>query len=382
MKNRERAQHGKGAPGRDRHGWVSFAEPAVRQLVNDQLAVPHLEIEARLWEDGFHDSSGKTHPLFPHILQEATNNLVAAGQITIAHHQTKGNRTADLYVPVETGRGRQTAITKAVRRKAMLYGRFLAYSATFGAAGEAVARGSLLDAIQHGYQSMNENEPFGEVHRVGKTRVRGSLDSGAWLTVIDRATHLPFPAHALLVEVKNRRQTLYPRHDEVHQLLHKAAEVQQAHPDLPIVPLLVCRRAHDRLFWMAKDLGFMVHQAKRQFLTMPPKTGTEKLEEVRLELGLRDLTLVTADSQPRIISLFRDLLPKEAAATAARWALVGSELVDHYEELRKDTLRPWERNAALSALRTEAAEVLDAAGVDEPILAWALEEERDTDVDY
>jgi hypothetical protein len=40
--------------------------------------------------------------------------------------------------------------------------------------------------------------------------------------------------------------------------------VQRQHPDLPVVPLLVCRRGYDRLFWMAKDLGLLVHAARAQ----------------------------------------------------------------------------------------------------------------------
>jgi hypothetical protein len=369
-------QHGKGAPDLNRLGWVSLAEPAVLDLVNTQLAVPHLEIDARLWEGGATArSTGRALKFFPHILQEATNNLVARGHINQIKHETKGGRYADLYTPADTSRGQQTAIARATRRKGMLYGRYISYSATFGAAGEAVVRESLTDVMRHGYQSINNLDPFGEVRRGGNASLNGPLDSGAWLTVLD-PDRLPLDQHAVLIEVKNRRQTLYPRHDEVHQLLHKTAIIQQAHPKLPIVPLLICRRAHDRLFWMAKDLGFLVHQARRQFLTLPPKTEVRLLDEVRNEMALLDLTLVTTESRPRISSLFKDLLPSAAVATALRWATVGSRLLPHYAILRKDILRPWDRNAALAALRTEAAVVLADADVESPILAWALEEEE------
>jgi hypothetical protein len=367
--------HGRNGPqGLDRAGWVDLAESHLLDAIDVELVAPHAELEARLWEIGV--PPGATRPLlfFPHIFQEALNNLLAIKKITKIDHPTKGGRSVELYAVADLGRGRQTAIEKAVRRKGMLYARYLSYSELFGAAGETVVRESLVDAIPHGYTSINTNVRFGQVSKIGTTPVAGALDSGAWLATIDPTTALPRPAHAVPIEVKNRRLTLYPRHAEVHQLLHKAAVVQNAHPELPIVPLLICRRAHDRLFWMAKDLGFHVHQARRQFLTLPPKTDIRYLEELKAELALRDLTLVSATSRPRIEEVFTTTLPKHGPNIAPRWATVGATLASLYAELRSDRLKPWERNSALAQLRTRAEVALDQAGVDDKILAWALEE--------
>jgi hypothetical protein len=66
-----------------------------------------------------------------------------------------------------------------------------------------------------------------------------------------------------------QNETFRPYHKEVHQLRSKTAKLQVVHPGQPIVPVLVCRRAHPWLFWMAKDLGFLVHASKRQFFTLP-----------------------------------------------------------------------------------------------------------------
>ncbi|SNY58373.1 hypothetical protein SAMN05421748_11979 [Paractinoplanes atraurantiacus] len=268
----------------------------------------------------------------------------------------------------------------AIRRKAILYTRYLNYSAQFGTAGETVVRESLGDALKFGYTSININQLFGEVKKVGATALQGALDSGAWLSTIDPITALPRQTHAVLIEVKNRRLTLYPRHAEVHQLLHKAAVVRNANVQLPVIPLLVCRRAHDRLFWMAKDLGFHVAETRRQFLTLPPKTETRLLDEIRTELALHDLTLITPASRPRIEAVFQERLPKLGPATAERWALAGSTLTPYYAALRKETLKPWERNISLARLRTAAEIALDQAGVENPVLAWALEEDAEPDL--
>ena len=377
MKNGSSPQlHGRGLRGLDRQGWVAHAEGFALQTLNEQLAMPRAEVDARLWETGFPQPGGRPLVFFPHIIEEALANLITRGQVELVEHSTKGGRAAHLYAPADTVRGRRTAIAAATRRKAMLYARYLSYSSSFGLTGEEVVRLSLADAAQHGYTSINPHPRFGEVKQIGTAKLAGALDSGAWLTTLDPIIGLPLPTHGLLVEVKNIRQTLYPRHQEVHQLLHKAAVVQNAHPDLPVVPLLVCRRAHDWLFWMAKDLGFLVHAAKRQFLTLPPKTELRYLDEIRTELGFTDLTVATAAEPKRIENLFTDTLPKTARTTASRWATVGSTLTEHYATLRKN-IKPWERKPALAALRTDAEVALDQAGIDERILAWALEEEED-----
>jgi hypothetical protein len=370
--------HGRNGPrGYDRAGWVALAEARLIDVMDTQLAAPHAELEARLWEIGHPPGGSKPMLFFPHIVDEALKNLFLAGTVTKVDHPTKGGKTVELYAVADSGRGRQTVIERAIRRKGMLYARYLSYSDQFGPAGETVVRESLVDAIPHGYTSINTNTPFGEVKKIGTATFPGGLDSGAWLATIDPTTLLPRPAHAVPIEVKNRRLTLYPRHAEVHQLLHKAAIVQNTHPSLPVVPVLVCRRAHDRLFWMAKDLGFHVHQARRQFLTLPPKTDDRLLEEIKDELALRDLTLVSSTSRPRIEAVFTTTLPKHGPDIATRWAAVGSTLTDSYALLRSERLKPWDRNSALAQLRTEAEIALDQAGVDDKILAWALEENED-----
>jgi len=60
------------------------------------------------------------------------------------------------------------------------------------------------------------------------------------------------------IEVKNVRHWLYPIHDEIYQLLHKAAGLANACPEHPVVPILICRKAHYRTLQLARDLGFLV----------------------------------------------------------------------------------------------------------------------------
>ena len=385
MKRRPALTHGLGVRnvrGLDRAAWLELAKGAVIDLIETELAVPHAELEARLWERVWEEpGSGRRASFFPHILSEAVRDLTADEQIQTWEHSTKGGVTTELIIPGNVD-GRWTYIERAVRRKAMLYARFMRWSKTeFGPAGEAVVRASLTDAMHRGYLPITPG--FDEVATLGTARVRGPLDSGAWMLVNDPVAKLPVP-HAILFEIKNRRLTLYPRHAEVHQLLYKAAHFQQELPGQPIVPVLICRRAHKWLFWMAKDLGFIVHDTRKQYLTLPDKTDPRLLEEVRAGLALDDLQLVSSASQPRIHNLFLEVLPAQARAVAERWVQTGSTLLKHYQTMRDDRLKPWTRTEALADLRADAALALDAAGVppDKQILAWALEEDTDTPAGY
>lgn len=373
----EAAGHGRGMSGLDRHGWVTVAEQAVYELISSSLAAPHVEVEveARLFDNGW-SRPGYAKPItfFPHIIDEARNNLVAGGNITVIQHITKGDAAIELYVPSEQHK-RTAAIEKATRRKGMLYARFLRASRTFGAAGETVLRRSLnRAALETGYQPMEPG--FGEVRRIGNFVTAGPLDPGAWLTV-KGADGLPLHQHALVIEMKNRRLTLYPRHKEVHQLLDKAAQLQTQHHDLPVVPLLVCRRAHDRLFWMAKDLGFLVHASRKHFLNLQKGITEATISALRTELGLDDLTIDSDTAAHHIVGLFSSTLPGQATAVAKRWATVGSLLGTHFANLRDEKTSEADRTAHLAALRTDAGELLRDVGVERPILAWALEEEED-----
>ncbi len=68
------------------------------------------------------------------------------------------------------------------------------------------------------------------------------------------------------IEVKNVRHWLYPTHPEPFQLLHKAAGLASAHPEHPVLPILICRKAHYRTLQMAHDVGFLIFQTHHQYV--------------------------------------------------------------------------------------------------------------------
>lgn len=368
-----RPQHGFGLT-LTKAQWVHRATAAVLNLLEEQLAAPRAEIDARLHEHGL-PHGGRRIKFDPHIITDAVNQLRTLGAIQERQHITKGGSTVPLFV-VGDDHNRSTAVQRAVGRKAMLYRRFRLLSDQAGRAGEQVLRHSLLTAGPH----LTPMEPgYGEVRRAMNVPLYGPLDSGAWLNAIDPASGLPRRPVALPIEMKNRRLTLYPIHKEVHQLLSKAAAMQQRHPDYPIVPVLVCRRAHPRLFWMAKDLGFLVHTAERQFTSLPRGITHRLFEEVRTGLGLTDLTAVSSTQQPRIIQFFEETVPNRAHLQATRWAVTASTVLAYSERLRDPAPSPTERADAIRALRQAVQVTLPAAGFTGDF-GWSLPD-RDSEHD-
>lgn len=363
--------HGPGKRRLEKAEWVALARVAIEQTFAEQLVMPHAELEARLWDLGWREPGApKPQPFFPHILTLAQNELNRDGRILHIAHSTKGGRAVDLLSTADT-RLRTTAIAQATRRKGMLYARYDRWIPSFGDAGEAVVAHSLTEAMRRGdgFSPVNKDRKFGEIKSIGPLTFPGPVDNGAWQTVIDSKTGLPLQPHLVLIEVKNRRLTLYPRHAEVHQLLHKAALAAQAFPGQPIVPALICRRGHSWLFWMAKDLGFRVLQTRRQFFTLPDKTDLKYLTEVQNELGL-DLHPING-TMPNIIDFFQSTLPKESAAAARRWHLM-APIVRHFSaELRKDTITEHERTTLLNELYLYTELVMRQNGLGEP-LTWTL----------
>ncbi len=90
----------------------------------------------------------------------------------------------------------------------------------------------------------------------------------------------------VLFEVKNLRSWIYPSAEELYQLLHKAVVLQIARPEQPIVPVFVCRKAHQTTFWMSYQLGFVTIDMDIQFVG---DVEEDELLEVRNELYFRDL---------------------------------------------------------------------------------------------
>lgn len=331
-------------------GWLGpGCQVGVLQLLERELVAPKVEIEHALYNHGYTDSLGQIN-IDPHILSEALAELDGLGAITQIEHTTKAGSTQSLYSVAETHL-RRTAVAQAALRKAMLYTGFRRLAQTAGDAGELVLRTSLMNSGDHLSPLAAR---YGEVATFGTVKFPGTLDSGAWMHRTESDGLLGAPL-AVLIEVKNRRLVLYPQHKEPHQLLYKASLAQIAYPNREILPILICRSAHHRLFVMAKDLGFLIHQTNAEYVTRPKTMDLRLAEEVRDGLHLDDLVIIDPRKPPRIVNFFAETIPNRAGAQTPRWKIAAPIIRDTAKQLRKEStqLTPQLRSEMIRTLRQD-----------------------------
>jgi hypothetical protein len=245
-------------------------------------------------------------------------------------------------IPGDT-RGRVKPVEAAAARKRLLQTRYLSWASgtgegeeggsagVIGPEAERVVHSSMREAGHHlGFQF--EDVGTGQTTTfLGQRVPGGALDNAVRFHVDD----VPYGA---AVEVKSVRDHIYPSSIELYQVLWKAARLQENLPEANIVPVLVCRRANKTLFYMAKDLGFLVFQAFGQWIPEGGRTTALAINEVRNELGYLDLRVVepTWDRHnPGLEGYFRKVLGAQAKSTAANWRNRGSRFALLYETAHK-----------------------------------------------
>lgn len=270
--------------------YVRLGKRGILELLHVEHAAAWREIEAKLADASW---PGLGYPIDPHHLTTARQQLMTAGKIDdTAATATRGGRPISIVYPTDTRR-RATAIENAARRKRLLLSRYLGWAqgtrsrvGVIGPAGERVVRASLLQVAPHGYRLV---PPTGghAATLLGDPVPIGPLDAAAICTPYDPDADVAGTSIAVPIEVKNVREWLYPWSEEIYQLLTKASLIQHAHPDRPMVPVLICRKAHPTTFRMARDLGFFVIDTLRQYIS--EAVAEQKLQEVHDELGFSDL---------------------------------------------------------------------------------------------
>lgn len=360
-----------------RSEWVARGRGAIVRLLADHLTAPVVELEARISDKGWRDLP----PIDPHLLTHARRGLAADGLITPLTERTRGGSDVTLWAlsPIPTGKKRATEDVAA--RKRLLMARWHSWSRAsrpdnmpnlIGQGGEAVVHNALLAAAATGYRLVQPVK--GEVATLFAEPVPGgSLDNAAWLSPMDAYTQAP-TGHTYLIpiEVKNLRTWLYPTHWEVHQLLYKAARLQVAHPKHLIMPILICRRAHTRLRWLAADLGFLVFETYAQYVHPNERVSETHFAEVRDELGLADLEQTNA-ANPKLVTWLSRTPQREVKTYSARWTLIASSLADLFDALRQQDTPQQDRIRLLQRVHKH---VLDVAG---KAYSWATNPDEDHD---
>lgn len=343
--------------GRTESEWVAEGRAVILHMVEALHAVLWPEVEARAGEAKWSDHLR----VDVNHLMTAREQLLAEGAIEKTLDNTRGGRALAWAYHLPLARGNTTRIARTAARKRLLYARWYGwavgdarYPAGFvGVGGERVVRASFSAARPNLYIPVEIG--FGPVSNVfGQPILPGSLDSGAWM--ITRTGGVTGRPMLVPVEVKNLREWLFPHSHQPYQVLAKAAAIQLANPDQLMAPLLICRRRHIQTLYMAKDLGFLIVEAKRQFL-LPSADYTEAdVEEVRDGIGFYHLTS-TDQADALLVSVFNDTLPVRGEALAERWRGGGAQFLGLYQTLADDRRPKNQRDHAFVQLRDAASKL-------------------------
>jgi hypothetical protein len=316
---------------RTRWEYVQLGRGAILSLLDEHLAATSMELEARISDERWHSLDTK---IDPHHVTDARRQLLNEGAIASESAETRGGRRVTVWQAV--GGRRTTAISRASQRKRILQARYLGWAegtpsqkGLIGPAGEAATHASLIRA---GSFQLARPEGGTVAKFLGVDVPIGPLDNGLYFSPLLQG--IPQAAIAVPIEVKNVRDQIYPVSKELYQLLAKAQRLQQLRPDMPIAPVLVCRRAHYTTFKMALALGFFVVEARRQYIG---GVDQDKLLEVRNGLGFYDLDLHDGEDV-RLVHLFRDVFPGHATGQAQQWVVTADDpyIADSFQTMRKD----------------------------------------------
>jgi hypothetical protein len=161
---------------------------------------------------------------------------------------------------------------------------------------------------------------------------------------------VPQPPVTILIEVKNIRSWVYPSNSEIFQVLHKCIILQEAHPTVPTVPILICRKAHTTTYYMAQQLGFFIIEMGVQFVGN--RVDETAILEVRKELAFSDLRSGTGPSL-RVRDRLSKNIPPYASHYATTWAetALDPDMSSRLSRLRRP-LRHHQRTNLLNEIRS------------------------------
>lgn len=336
--------------------YVDRARTVIMDTLNQELAVVRLELEARVSE---HFYVGHASNIDPHHVTTALRELKSDNLIQRVTAPSRGGHQIETIQPANRT-NRSTAIDRAAARKRALYAKYTGWAqgtvrhpqGLIGPAGEQAVRSAILAA-----SALQPLAPgFGEVNTVLGVQLSGPVDSAGFL--VPQIAGIPQAAVTAIFEVKNIRGWIYPQSPELFQVLSKAVELQTAHPNLPIVPILVCRRAHETTFWMAKQLGFIVIAMERQY------AGTamtdEEVIDVRNGLDFNDLHRGTGPSL-RVQERLQGPISQNCAEIAETWRGTSTGLGHYFAALKGKQPSP-QRAHLMHQLRAASTKRGDRGG--------------------
>jgi hypothetical protein len=353
--------------------YVDAGRTVIERLIDRENAIVYQELVAKAADRPPADAPPGIIRIDPHHLNAARKQLLTDGAIVETTAATRGQRPVTvMHRPLTPGVVR--AIQDAAAHKRALYGRYLSWASgspsrpsITAAAAERAVHASILEAAPTvGLVLSNPNT--GQTDDLfGMAVPHGPLDNGLRFFDYEART-----AYLVPVEVKNLRDWIYPADAALHQLLAKASALQAEHPDQPILPVLVCRRAQRTALRLAKDLGFHIVDTYRQYILpshFHDDADQQRLFEIQDRLGFFDLRAGDG-AHARVVKQFREVIPAVVAGQSHRWSIYGPRFVEQFNAIREDPSAE-RRQELLGLIREEMRGEPDPyTGAPSPARGW------------
>lgn len=288
------------------------------QSVLDRETVSHQKtLEQKIAEQGPQDQR-----VDPHLIGLAILDLLSLNRLRKHTHPATGNKP--WYANPGT---KDHAVNTRLAELAPLY-------ASISGDGFGNLTGDALEIIvfkcihqiwsaepRFSYQGyFHLDKPKNKQGRYRKTQPPKSIGG---FTTIKEADFLQFghDAGPLCIECKNYREWLYPRHQNIKELIIKSA-------GLGAVPVLINRRIHytTRTNFL-EPAGIIAHESLYQYFPADQMDLAERAKHKR-SLGFTDV-IATEDPHPRTVKFFNRILPKIVDYMGERWKVNRSALVDY-----------------------------------------------------
>jgi hypothetical protein len=236
--------------------------------------------------------------LDPHILGVAKDLLVQSGVLRRETSVLLGREvTAYLDGTAEAER-RATEVERLAATKRRLYRSFLGWTSDAKLCGGIAERhvAATLDNLRGQAVWLEPKIGAGEARTIDGQKISGGLDHAGHLALDPAnpgAGFVPF-----VIEDKNVRQTIYPHHVEVWDLLCKAGHFPNR------VPILIAPRFHHTTYVLFAAIGAIAIQTTQQWFAPDPAIETARFTRIVKELSLIGATQLLDPDRPS--KLLRD----------------------------------------------------------------------------
>ncbi|MPZ52501.1 MAG: hypothetical protein GEU79_07175 [Acidimicrobiia bacterium] len=139
---------------------------------------------------------------------------------------------------------------------------------------------------------------------------------------------------AVVTEVKNQREWLYPTNPELHKFLYKAASLRNATDNSGIIPVFISPFRRNQAYQLARTLGFWAVRSEHQWVLDRRPLKKDGFYEVRDELGYADLRLGD-ELTIRFKRAMTESLARNARQVAERWSVTAALCEGLFDAARK-----------------------------------------------